>query len=86
MPPETSRNASRSFAFLIGRLAVERILSGHGFDITALDLAVAVDHFLAAATHLGLAADAQRDLNQMLAKHLEMPSFLRVQVSRRAGR
>jgi hypothetical protein len=71
-------NASRG-----SRLAVERILAGHGYDITTLDLAAAVDYFLAAATHLGVAADAQRELNQMLANHPEMPSFMRLQVSRR---
>jgi hypothetical protein len=46
-------------------------------------LAAAVDHFLAAATHLGVTADAHRELDQMLASHPEMPSFMRLQVSRR---
>ncbi len=88
--PRTLSRASRDFlesepgfALRVGRLAVERILAGHGYDITTLDLAAAVDYFLAAATHLGVAADAQRELNQMLANHPEMPPFMRVQVSRR---
>ncbi|MCX6632829.1 MAG: hypothetical protein NTW28_34960 [Candidatus Solibacter sp.] len=89
--PRTLIRASRDFlksepgfALRVGRLAVERILAGHGYEITTLDLAAAVDHFLAAATRLGVAADAQQELNQMLADHPELPSFMRLQVSRRA--
>ena len=88
--PRTLIRASRDFlksepgfALRVGRLAVERILAGQGYEITTLDLAAAVDHFLAAATRLGMAADAQRELSQMLASHPEVPPFARLQVSRR---
>jgi tetratricopeptide (TPR) repeat protein len=73
------------FSLRVGRLAVERILAGDGFDITALDLSAAVDHFLEAAGRLGVAADAQRDLAQMLAAHPETPPFYRTPILRRVG-
>jgi hypothetical protein len=70
--PRTLSRASRdflesdpAFALRVGRLAVERILAGHGYEITAEDLTMAVSHFLAAATHLGVIQDAQRELDQM---------------------
>jgi hypothetical protein len=69
----------------VGRLAVERILAGHGFDITALDLGVAVDHFLAAADQLGAAADAHQDLGQVLAANPNAPSYFRTPILKRVG-
>jgi hypothetical protein len=70
--PRTLTRASKdflksepAFALRVGRLAVQRILAGHGYDITTADLAAAVDHFLAAATYLGVVPDAQRELDQM---------------------
>lgn len=79
--PKTLSRASRDFlesdpmfAFCVGRLAVERILAGYGYEITSLDLAGAVDHFLAAAEKLGVASDARIDLGCMLAAQPEAPS------------
>jgi hypothetical protein len=70
--PRTLSRASRdfvesdpAFALRVGRLAVERILAGHGYEITTEDLTTAVNHFLAAATHLGVIQDAQRELDQL---------------------
>jgi tetratricopeptide (TPR) repeat protein len=90
--PRTLSRASRDFlkseplfSFRVGRLAVERILAGHGFDITALDLGVAVDHFLAAADQLGAAADAHQDLGQMLAANPNAPSYFRTPILKRVG-
>jgi tetratricopeptide (TPR) repeat protein len=90
--PKTLSRASRDFlesdpgfALRIGRLAVARILAGYGYEITALDLAGAVDHFLAAAERQGVSADAQADLGQMLAAHPETPSFYRAPIMRRIG-
>lgn len=88
--PKTLSRASRDFlesdpgfALHIGRLAVDRILAGHGYEITALDLAGAVDHFLAAAERQGMSADAQADLGKMLAAHPETPPFYRAPIMRR---
>jgi hypothetical protein len=70
--PRTLSRASRdflesdpAFALRVGRLAVERILAGYGYEITAEDLTTAVKCFLAAATHLGVIQDAQWELEQM---------------------
>lgn len=88
--PKTLSRASRDFlesypvfALRIGRLAVDRILAGYGYEITALDLAGAVDHFLAAASHLCVADDARRDLGAMLASRPEIPSFFQATIQRR---
>jgi hypothetical protein len=82
--PKTLSRASRDFlesdpvfALRIGRLAVDRILAGYGYEITVLDLAGAVDHFLAAACRLGVEADAKNDLSRMLAAHPDAPRLLR---------
>jgi len=59
--PRTLSRASRDFlksqplfAFRVGRLAVERILAGDGYEITALDLLGAGDRFLAAASTVSM--------------------------------
>lgn len=91
--PKTLSRASRDFlesdpvfALRVGRLAVERILAGYGYEITALDLAAAVDHFLAAACQLGVEADAKSDLDRMCASHAGAPQFLRAEILRRLTR
>lgn len=88
--PKTLSRASRDylesdpvFALRIGRLAVDRILAGDGYEITALDLAGAVDHFLAAAERQGMSAGAQADLGKLLAAHPETPPFYRAPIMRR---
>jgi hypothetical protein len=85
--PKTLSRASRDFlecdpvfALRIGRLAVARILAGDGYEITVLDLAGAVDHFLAAARHLGAEADAKNDLGLILAAHQESPTHFQTTV------
>ncbi|MBE0656470.1 MAG: hypothetical protein IH602_02205 [Bryobacteraceae bacterium] len=70
------------FALRIGRMAVDRILAGYGYEITALDLAGARDHFLAAARRLDVEADAKNALDRLLAEHVDVPSFFRVQIER----
>lgn len=74
--PKTLSRASRDFlesdpmfAFRVGRLAVERILAGYGYEVTSLDLAGAVDHFLAAAEKLGISTDIRNDLRWMIETH-----------------
>lgn len=88
--PRTLSRASRDFlgsnplfALRVGRLAVERILAGHGYEITALDLLSACDHFLAAASQLGTAAEAKQELAQIVANYRDAPSLFRGLVSRR---
>ena len=88
--PRTLSRASRDFfnseplfAFRVGRLAVERILAGDGYEITALDLLGACDHFLAAASRLGMAAEAKHELGQILANYPHAPSLFRGLVTRR---
>jgi len=88
--PRTLSRASRDFlnseplfAFRVGRLAVERILASDGYEITALDLLGACDHFLAAASHLGVTAAAKQELSQIVAGHPDAPSLFRGVVSRR---
>lgn len=90
--PKTLSRASRdflesdpTFALRVGRLAVERILAGYGYEITTLDLTVAVDHFLAAAEELGVASDARVDLGRMLAAQREVPSHFLAASARRIG-
>lgn len=70
------------FALRVGRLAVDHILAGYGYEITALDLAAAVDHFLEAARQLGVEADAKSDLDRMCASHASAPQFLRAEILR----
>jgi hypothetical protein len=87
--PKTLSRASRDFlesdpifALRIGRLAVDRILAGYGYEITAVDLTGAVEHFMAAARRLGVDADAKSDLGRMLSAHPEAPSFFRSPIQR----
>jgi hypothetical protein len=87
--PKTLSRASRDFlesdpvfALRVGRLAVDRILAGHGYEITALDLAGAVENFLAAARRLDVESDAKNDLDRMLAAHPEAPSFFLALIQR----
>ena len=87
--PKTLSRAARDFlesdtvfALRVGRFAVDRILAGHGYEITALELGCAVEHFLVAARRLAVEADAKSDLERMLAAHPETPSFFRASVQR----
>jgi hypothetical protein len=87
--PKTLSRASRDFlesdpvfALRIGRLAVDRILAGYGYEITAVDLTGAVEHFLAAARRLGVEADAKNDLSRMLSVHPDAPSFVYAPIKR----
>ena len=82
--PRTLSRASRdlagkqpSFAMTVGRLALERLLQGHGYEITSLDVLDAYRHFVAAAEKLGLRESALRDAMAManLAR-LKQPSPL----------
>ncbi len=82
--PRTLIRASRdlagkqpSFALTVGRLALERLLQGHGYEITSLDVLGAYRHFVAAAEKLGLRESALSNARAManLAR-LKQPSPL----------
>ncbi|MCC6536545.1 MAG: hypothetical protein IT162_03285 [Bryobacterales bacterium] len=58
--PRTLTRAARDFAdkqpefaFEAGRLAIERLLEGHGYEVTTADMADAYRHYAAAAGRLG---------------------------------
>jgi len=66
--PRTLTRAARdlagkqpAFATKAGRLALERLLQGYGYEVTSLDVLDAYRHFVAAAEKLGLAESATRD-------------------------
>jgi hypothetical protein len=70
--PRTLSRASRDlvgkepkFAMTVGRLALERLLQGHGYEVTSLDVVDAYRHFIAAAEKVGLGDCATRDALMM---------------------
>jgi len=67
--PRTLSRASRDllqkdarFSLQVGRLAVQRILEGYGFELTGVDVIDAFNHFMAAALTLGVASQARADV------------------------
>ncbi len=70
--PCTLSRASRDFlekdgqfAMHTGRLAIERMLEGFGYELTGHDVIEAFHHFIAAAARLGVAAEARKDVLAM---------------------
>ena len=70
--PRTLSRASRDlaakepqFAMTVGRLSLERLLQGYGYEVTSLDVLDAWKHFHAAAEKLGLGASAAQDAKAM---------------------
>jgi hypothetical protein len=87
--PRTLSRASQEFsksnprfAYDVGRLAIERILAGDGHQISAPDLLLTCDHFLAAARKLGVVAAAKRALGYVLARYPSAPALHRGIISR----
>jgi len=67
--PRTLSRASRDyltkdarFCMQVGRLAIQRILEGYGYELTGIDVMDAYDHFMAAAQTLGIASQARADV------------------------
>lgn len=67
--PRTLSRASRNFlkkdtrfCLEVGRLAIQRILEGYGYELTGMDLIDAYHHFMAAAQALGITSQARADL------------------------
>jgi hypothetical protein len=74
--PRTLSRASRDFlkkdarfCLEVGRLAIQRILEGYGYELTGIDVLDAFHHYLAAAQALGIASQARADALAMAAKH-----------------
>lgn len=66
--PRTLSRAARDlatrrpdFAMSVGRLALERLLQGYGYEVTYLDVIDAYRHFVGAAERLGLKESAVHD-------------------------
>jgi hypothetical protein len=73
--PRTLSRASRdlldrdaSFCLQVGRLAIERILEGYGYELTPTDAIDAYRHFMAAAQKLNIAVQACNDVLAMATK------------------
>jgi len=73
--PRTLSRASRDllkkdarFSLEVGRLAIQRILEGYGYELTGIDVIDAYEHFMAAAQTLGIYSQARGDALDMATK------------------
>ena len=73
--PRTLSRAARNFlkkdarfSLEVGRLALQRILEGYGYDLTGIDVLDAFNHYIAAAQTLGMASQARADALAMATK------------------
>jgi len=73
--PRTLSRASRDFlktdarfCLEVGRLAIQRILEGYGYELTGIDVLDAFNHYMAAAQTLGVASQAHADALAMATK------------------
>ena len=73
--PRTLIRASRDllkkdarFSLQVGRLAIRRILEGHGYELTGIDVMDAYNHFMAAAQTLGVQSEAREDVLAIATK------------------
>ena len=73
--PRTLSRASRDllkedarFCLEVGRLAIQRMLEGYGYELTGMDVIDAYNHFMAAAQILGMASQARADALSMATK------------------
>ena len=53
------------FSLQVGRMAIQQILEGHGYDLTSLDFIEACNHFLKAGEKLRLVNAARGDTYSM---------------------
>jgi hypothetical protein len=74
--PRTLSRASRDFlkkdtgfSLKVGRLALQRILEGYGYELTGIDVLDAFDHYIAAAQTLGVDSQARADALAMATQH-----------------
>jgi len=73
--PRTLSRASRDFlqkdtrfCLEVGRLAIQRIIEGYGYELTGMDVIDAYNHFIAAAETLGVAPEARAEVLTIAAK------------------
>jgi hypothetical protein len=73
--PRTLSRASRDllekdarFCLQVGRLAIQRMLQGYGYELTGADVIDAYRRFMAAAEKLGVAAQARNDVRAIALK------------------
>ena len=73
--PRTLSRAARDFlkkdarfCLEVGRLAIQRILEGYGYELTGIDVVDAFHHYMAAAEALGIVSQARTDVLAMAAK------------------
>ena len=73
--PRTLSRASRDFlkkdvrfCLEVGRLAIQRIIEGYGYELTGIDVLDACSHYMAAAETLGIAMQARADVLAMATK------------------
>ena len=73
--PRTLSRASRDFlkkdarfCLEVGRLAIQRILEGYGYELTGIDVLDAFNHYMAAAQTLGVTSQARADALAMATK------------------
>ena len=73
--PRTLSRASRDllkkdarFCLQAGRLAIQRILEGYGYELTGTDVIDAYNHFMTAAQTLGIASQARADVLAIATK------------------
>lgn len=67
-------NNDGRFSLEVGRLALQRMIEGYGYELTGIDVIGACKHFMAAAETFGIAAQARVDLLAMATKHGEAVS------------
>jgi hypothetical protein len=74
--PRTLSRASRDllknddrFSLEVGRLALQRMIEGYGYELTDMDIIDAYEHFMAAAQILGIASETRGDLLAIATKH-----------------
>jgi hypothetical protein len=73
--PRTLSRASRDllekdarFCLQVGRIAIQRILEGYGYELTGTDVIDTYGYFLAAAERLGVSQEARGDVFSMVTK------------------
>ena len=74
--PRTLSRASRDFlkkdarfCLEVGRLAIQRIIEGYGYELNGIDVLDALNHYIAAAETRGVAMQARADVPAMASKH-----------------
>jgi hypothetical protein len=91
--PRTLSRAARDyadqdagFAMEVGRLALEKLLLGHGYEVTPADVFDAYERFLAAAHRRGMGETAMREAMALANLYRsKMPNLLADALLRRFG-